>query len=268
MIRPTALAVLAAALVAATPAPARQALPEGSAPIALNGQDLVVRSPALDRELRLRIHLPPSGATANSPIAVVFTSRLGGDRIAAQLREAVRNSANYGVVLVTVEEPASAALSDEAWEARMQAEFAVDGEKTLAYERFVAEELIPFLKARFPHSKVVLAGMGLRGQFVLRLAVGRPDLADRYLVRSPELPEGAAAAILRRKAKPQNPVNPSVEVLFDRESLDAPGELDAVLEWIRDEGYLDSNPAWDGGDTEAISAIAQAVAGEAVVPPR
>jgi predicted alpha/beta superfamily hydrolase len=200
-------------VLARTPPPAAaaeaQASGETGRPIII-GQSFTLDSTVLKDTRRLNVHLPPGYAAHPERRYPVLYLLDGGEtedfpHIAglAQLGEL---SWTYREMIVVGIEGVDRRrdLTHPTSVAKEKADFPTAG-GSAAYRRFLAEDLKPWVAARFRTSgEDALIGESLAGLFVVETLLKQPDLFDAYIAASPSLwwsdqalARGAAADLAR-----------------------------------------------------------------------
>jgi predicted alpha/beta superfamily hydrolase len=182
-------ALLALALACA-PALASAQAPEGT-PIVI-GQSLTMESKILGQTRRINVHLPASYAKSGKTYPVLYLMD-GGEmedfpHIAglAQLGEL---SWTYREMIVVGIEGIDRRhdLTHPTSVAKEKADYPTTG-GSAAYRRFLAEELKPWVAARYRISgESAIIGESLAGLFVVETLLKQPTLFDAYIAASPSL---------------------------------------------------------------------------------
>lgn len=198
--------VLALAVLGASSASASvRTDPEGT-PIVI-GQSLTMESKILSQTRRINVHLPPGYATSGKTYPVLYLLD-GGEKedfphIAglAQLGElswTYREMIVVGIAGVDRRHD----LTHPTSVAKEKADYPTTG-GSAAYRRFLAEELKPWVAARYRVSgESAIIGESLAGLFIVETLLKQPTLFDAYIAASPSLwwsdqalAKGAAADI-------------------------------------------------------------------------
>jgi uncharacterized protein len=183
-------AALASALLCLAATPAHAETSEG-APIVI-GQSLTLESKILGQTRRINVHLPAGYATSGKTFPVLYLMD-GGEKedfphIAglAQLGElswAYREMIVVGIEGVDRRHD----LTHPTSVAKEKADFPTTG-VSAAYRRFLAEELKPWVAARYRTSgESAIIGESLAGLFVVETLLKQPTLFDAYIAASPSL---------------------------------------------------------------------------------
>lgn len=182
-----ALAVLCASGASAA---AAQAAPEGS-PIVI-GQSLTIESKVLSQTRRINVHLPPEYASSGKTYPVLYLLD-GGEKEdfphIAGLAQLGELSWTYREMIVVGIEGIDRRhdLTHPTTVAEEKADYPTTGGST-AYRRFLAEELKPWVAARYRvSSESAIIGESLAGLFVVETFLKQPTLFDAYIAASPSL---------------------------------------------------------------------------------
>lgn len=205
-------AVLALAVLCASSAAAQTAPPEGT-PIVI-GQSLTMESKILGQTRRINIHLPPGYATSGKTYPVLYLMD-GGEKEdfphIAGLAQLGELSWTYREMIVVGVEGIDRRhdLTHPTSVAKEKSDYPTTG-GSAAYRRFLAEELKPWVAARYRASgESAIIGESLAGLFVLETFLKQPTLFDAYIAASPSvwwsdqaLARGAAADLAHWPATP------------------------------------------------------------------
>ena len=200
-------AALALALFCVPGATSAQAAPEPR-PIVI-GQSMTMESRILGQTRRINVHLPAGYATSGKAYPVLYLMD-GGEsedfpHIAglAQLGEL---SWTYREMIVVGIEGIDRRhdLTHPTSDAKERADYPTTGGSE-AYRRFLAEELKPWVAARYrTNGESAIIGESLAGLFVVETLLKQPTLFDAYIAASPSLwwsdqalARGAAADIAK-----------------------------------------------------------------------
>ena len=182
-----ALAVLCASGASAA---AAQAAPEGT-PIVI-GQSLTIESKVLSQTRRINVHLPPEYASSGKTYPVLYLLD-GGEKEdfphIAGLAQLGELSWTYREMIVVGIEGIDRRhdLTHPTTVAEEKADYPTTGGST-AYRRFLAEELKPWVAARYRvSSESAIIGESLAGLFVVETFLKQPTLFDAYIAASPSL---------------------------------------------------------------------------------
>lgn len=191
-----ALAILSASLASARAqgvselAPPQGTPPQGT-PIVI-GQSLTMDSSILKQTRRINVHLPPDYTTSGKTYPVLYLLD-GGEKEdfphivgLAQLGEL---SGTYREMIVVGIEGIDRRhdLTHPTSVAKEKADYPTTG-GSAAYRRFLAEELKPWVAARYRISgESAIIGESLAGLFVVETLLKQPTLFDAYIAASPSL---------------------------------------------------------------------------------
>ncbi|MBO9544017.1 MAG: alpha/beta hydrolase [Caulobacter sp.] len=182
-------AILALALASAPLAASAQA-PEGT-PI-LIGQSLTMESKILGQTRRINVHLPPDYAKSSKTYPVLYLMD-GGEKEdfphIAGLAQLGELSWTYREMIVVGIEGIDRRhdLTHPTSVAKEKADYPTTG-GSAAYRRFLAEELKPWVAARYRASgESAIIGESLAGLFVVETLLKQPTLFDAYIAASPSL---------------------------------------------------------------------------------
>ncbi|AZS22856.1 MULTISPECIES: alpha/beta hydrolase [unclassified Caulobacter] len=182
-----ALAVLCASGASAA---AAQAVPEGT-PIVI-GQSLTIESKVLSQTRRINVHLPPEYASSGKTYPVLYLLD-GGEKEdfphIAGLAQLGELSWTYREMIVVGIEGIDRRhdLTHPTTVAEEKADYPTTG-GSAAYRRFLAEELKPWVAARYRvSSESAIIGESLAGLFVVETFLKQPTLFDAYIAASPSL---------------------------------------------------------------------------------
>lgn len=199
--------VLTAALLCGFAAPALAQGPE-STPIVI-GQSLTMESKILGQTRRINVHLPAGYATSGKTYPVLYLMD-GGEKEdfphIAGLAQLGELSWTYREMIVVGIEGIDRRhdLTHPTSVAKEKADYPTTGGSD-AYRRFLAEELKPWVAARYRTSgESAIIGESLAGLFVVETLLKQPTLFDAYIAASPSLwwsdqalARGAAADIAK-----------------------------------------------------------------------
>lgn len=183
--------VLALAVLGASGASAiAQTVPEGT-PIVI-GQSLTMESKILGQTRRINVHLPPGYATSGKTYPVLYLLD-GGEKEdfphIAGLAQLGELSWTYREIIVVGIEGVDRRhdLTHPTSVAKEKADYPTTG-GSAAYRRFLAEELKPWVAARYRVSgESAIIGESLAGLFVVETFLKQPTLFDAYIAASPSL---------------------------------------------------------------------------------
>lgn len=199
--------VLATALLCGFAAPALAQTAESS-PIVI-GQSLTMESKILSQTRRINVHLPPDYARSGKTYPVLYLMD-GGEKEdfphIAGLAQLGELSWTYREMIVVGIEGIDRRhdLTHPTSVAKEKADYPTTG-ASAAYRRFLAEELKPWVAARYRVSgESAIIGESLAGLFVVETLLKQPTLFDAYIAASPSLwwsdqalARGAAADIAK-----------------------------------------------------------------------
>jgi predicted alpha/beta superfamily hydrolase len=204
--RPLALALC---LLITTPAMALADAPAASRPIVI-GESLTLNSTVLGQVRRINVHLPAGyGAHPERSYPVLYLMD-GGEQEdfphIAGLAQLGELSWTWREMIVVGIEGIDRRhdLTPPTTDPKERADFPTHG-GSAAYRRFLAEELKPWVAARYRTSgETALIGESLAGLFVVETFLKQPALFDAYIAASPSLwwndqalARGAAADLAR-----------------------------------------------------------------------
>jgi hypothetical protein len=240
-------AVIAALVALQAPAPAdppaEWRVPEGTEAVTQPGRRMRVHSPALRRELTLTVYSP--GGRAPRVLAIVLGQPVHARRLAGTFAESA--------TIVAISPPER--LDDpafEAWQARTfsSVPYRDTPGEAAAFDRFLFDELIPFLDQHYPAEIRLLFGEGWAGQMALRAVAARPELFEETVVVDPLIPDGAAELIMAQGRQHPEGFAGSVTLFYDRSFvLDGsftgqPLAMERLIGFLYDHGnHIDAAPA-------------------------
>ncbi|WP_436792191.1 alpha/beta hydrolase [Caulobacter sp. RL271] len=204
-------AALALAILGASPGAsgaAAQTTPPVGTPIVI-GQSLTMESRILSQTRRINVHLPPDYASSGKTYPVLYLLD-GGEKEdfphIAGLAQLGELSWTYREMIVVGIEGVDRRhdLTHPTSVAKEKADYPTTG-GSAAYRRFLAEELKPWVAARYRVSgESAIIGESLAGLFVVETFLKQPTLFDAYIAASPSLwwsdqalARGAAADLAR-----------------------------------------------------------------------
>ncbi|MEK3974292.1 alpha/beta hydrolase [Psychrobacillus sp. FSL K6-1267] len=150
-------------------------------------QDTTIYSKALDEEIQLLIYLPPNYSPLYKYSVLIASDgkdyfQLGRiSRVADELydNQEIENLIIVGVPYKSVKERRSM--------------YHPDGEKQLAYSRFIAQELVPYIDENYPTYQIgmgrALIGDSLAGTISLLTALRYPNTFGKVIMHSPLINE-------------------------------------------------------------------------------
>ncbi len=205
--------VLAVALLAVSSVAALAQTPSEGPPIVI-GRSLTLDSKILSQTRRINVHLPAGYATSGKTYPVLYLMD-GGEQEdfphIAGLAQLGELSGTYREVIVVGIEGIDRRhdLTHPTTDAKEKADYPTTG-GSAAYRRFLAEELKPWVAARYRTSgESAIIGESLAGLFVVETFLKQPTLFDAYIAASPSLwwsdealAKGAAADLARWPASP------------------------------------------------------------------
>ena len=175
-------------------------------------ETLVLHSDALARDVTVDVTAPdPAAASAGKAAAVYVLDRgflLTGP--SARLLERSGAMAPAFVVAISVGDPGADRNRDFVHERLGQGKDAWGGGGA-AYERFLVDELKPFIEARYPvdPGRSVLFGHSLGGLFAATVLVRHPRAFSGYLIASPSLWANPTTRCSGRIRRPPGPARPA-----------------------------------------------------------
>lgn len=188
MLKSAALAL--AVLCASGASASAQAAPEGT-PIII-GQSLTIESKVLSQTRRINVHLPPEYASSGKTYPVLYLLD-GGEKEdfphIAGLAQLGELSWTYREMIVVGIEGIDRRhdLTHPTTVPQEKADYPTTG-GSAAYRRFLAEELKPWVAARYRvSSESAIIGESLAGLFVVETFLKQPTLFDAYIAASPSL---------------------------------------------------------------------------------
>lgn len=182
--------ILAAALLCGAATPSLAQSPE-TTPIVI-GQSLPLESTILGQTRRINVHLPAGYATSGKTYPVLYLMD-GGEKEdfphIAGLAQLGELSWTYREMIVVGIEGIDRRhdLTHPTSVAKEKADYPTTG-GSAAYRRFLAEELKPWVAARYRVSgESAIIGESLAGLFVVETLLKQPTLFDAYIAASPSL---------------------------------------------------------------------------------
>ena len=182
--------VLAAALLCGAVTTAHAQSPEAT-PIII-GHSLTMQSAILGQTRRINVHLPAGYATSDKTYPVLYLMD-GGEKEdfphIAGLAQLGELSWTYREMIVIGIEGVDRRhdLTHPTSVAKEKADYPTTG-GSHAYRRFLAEELKPWVAARYRTSgESAIIGESLAGLFVIETLLKQPTLFDAYIAASPSL---------------------------------------------------------------------------------
>jgi hypothetical protein len=223
-------------------------VPEGTEAVTQPGRRMRIHSPALRRELTLTVYSPEGRAPR--VLAIVLGQPVHARRLAGSFGESA--------TIVAISPPER--LDDTAFQAWQMRSFSsvpyrdTPGEAA-AFDRFLFDELIPFLDQHYPSEVRLLFGEGWAGQMALRAVAARPELFRETVIVDPLIPDGAAERIMAQGRQHPEGFAGSVTLFYDRSFvLDGsftgqPLAIERLIRFLQDHGnYIHAAPAGSHDD--------------------
>jgi uncharacterized protein len=180
-------------LAGAGPAAARADMPAGGAPEpVVIAQSYTMRSEILDETRRYNVMLPPgyAGDQARYPVLLLLDGGIAEDfhHLSGIVQVSVGNGTMRPVIVVGLENTERRRDTTGPTEVAEDRRIAPRVGGSAAFRRFLAEELLPKLRADYrTQAPTAIVGESLAGLFVVETLLLQPGLFDIYVAVSPSL---------------------------------------------------------------------------------
>ena len=157
------------------------------------GETFKIDSVALDEQRTINVFLPPGYGQAKDqqfPVMYMLDGGLGEDflHIAGLLHISALNGTMHPFILVGIENTERRRDLTGPTEVASDREIAPRVGGSVAFRRFIAEELIPRIERNYRRSeRRAVIGESLAGLFVIETLMQRPDLFDTWIAVDPSL---------------------------------------------------------------------------------